>query len=537
MTRRRTVADLEPETAAPGMPFSLRPRHEAELAMGARSVRFPESPPAHFLRGEFPPAWYVASMAALISHRCIARAAARRVAPRALVLAAALSLLPGRWGPALAIAASIDWIAEANSLLAYPIVVSADGQAVGYTGPSNAMYRWKVGVGSEPLGGSGAVYALSGDGTILVGQANNGAGYLFAFSSVGGSVGALPLDNPNSTHGSWATGISLNGHRACGNEFLGASTAQACWWDFDGGPFTPPDTPQGYLFGGPADLANAMSDDGTVVVGSSSIAETQGATVWGLGNPVISGRRNLADEPGGTIADVARSVCADGHLVIGSRGTAVTEEAWYWTPGGGTVTMPGLTDFAVRANDVDGPGGRVVGTGFSGTVSLFNRAVLWDGVNAAPRRLDEVLQTDHGLDLGGAMLLTATSISADGNVIVGLGFRPGHPNYEIYRVVLLAPSAAVTDPSPTAEPGWRFLRVEPNPVGLTLDLDIEASSNGSATLHIVDALGRRRHTENLAPATGGMHRRINLGGLASGVYWLALEQGDRIDSRPFRIAR
>lgn len=461
------------------------------------------------------------------------------MAPHVPGLWAALGLVAaaGTLASAPAGATSIDWIAEANSLLAYPIVVSADGQAVGYTAPSNAMYRWKVGVGSEPLGGNGAVYALTGNGAIAVGQANNGAGYLFAFASGGGSVGALPLDNPNSTHGSWASGISLGGDRACGNEFLGSSTAQACWWDFNGGPFTPPDTPQGYLFGGPADIANAVSDDGTVVVGYSSIAETQGATVWGLGNPVISGRRNLADEPGGTTADVARSVCADGHLVVGSHGTSVTEESWYWTPGSGTVTMGGLADFSVRANDVDGAGNRVVGTGYSGIVPLFNRAVLWDGVSAAPRRLDEVLQTDHGLALGGATLLTATSISADGSVIVGLGFRPGHPNYEVYRVVLTAASGVATGPAPAAGGGWRLLRAETNPAGSALDLELAASSDGGATLRVVDALGRVRHTETLAPAAGGLHRRIALGGLASGIYWLALEQGNRTDSRSFRIVR
>ncbi len=447
----------------------------------------------------------------------------------ALVALGATLALPAR-------AATIEWVGDAQSI-AYPVIVSGNGAAIAFTSPANTLMHWTAGTGALPLGGTGLTYGMTYDGSLHVGQANGSPpGYFFAFVAGGGSIGALPLDSPTSTHGQWATGISDNGLRICGNEFIGSSTAQACEWDYTT-PASPPDTPQGYLFGGPAYAANGVSRDGSVIVGFSSIAETQGAVVWNrTASHMPTGRHDLANLPGGDPLDVAHAASGNGSLVIGSRSSGSLETGFYWTWAGGSVDLPTLPDFGVRPTALDAAGDRIVGTGITGTLPMFNRALLWSGVAAVPRLLSEVAELDYSLPLGGAILLSATSISADGTTIAGLGYRPGHPNWEAYRLVLSAPTAVADgEPGARARPS---LTVAPNPAFGAAWAEFRIDGSGPATLELLDVTGRIQQARVVPPTSGADQReRLELTGLPAGAYWVRLRQGGRSALAPIRVVR
>jgi uncharacterized membrane protein len=450
-------------------------------------------------------------------------------------LAGLVALLASQGSPAGA--ATIDWIGDAQGV-AYPVVVSGNGEAVAFTSSSNALMRWTSGSGVLPLGGTGVANGMTHDGSLIVGQANGSPpGYFFAFISGGGSVGDLPLDNPTATHGQWATGISADGQRICGNEFLGSSTAQACEWDYTV-PNVPPDSPQGYLFGGPADVANGISRDGSVIVGFSSVTETQGATVWNRTAPHMpTGRHDLAGLPGGDPLDVALAASGDGSLVVGSNASGAFETAWYWTWASGTVRMATLPDFGVRPMALDATGSRIVGNGTTSTLPMFYRAVIWDGLSAVPRLLSEVVESDHALSLGGAILLSATSISADGSTITGLGYRPGHASWEAYRLVL-GGTTDVADGEPRVVPSRPALAIRPNPARGIAWVGLRVEDPAPATLELVDVTGRVCRSRSVArPATPEHREGIDLGGLPAGAYWVRLRQGDRVATAPVRVLR
>src|SRR5262245_3228729 len=98
-------------------------------------------------------------------------------------------------------------------------------------------------------------------------------------------------------------------------------------------------TPLGDLPGGGfRSVANAVSDDGSTVVGFSGLGAGQEAFRWTSG----SGMVGLGDLSGGDFESSADAVSADGSVVVGygTRGTSISSrEAFRWTSGGGMVGL------------------------------------------------------------------------------------------------------------------------------------------------------------------------------------------------------
>jgi probable HAF family extracellular repeat protein len=165
--------------------------------------------------------------------------------------------------------------------------------------------------------------------------------------------------------------------------------------------------------------ANAVSDDGSTVVGFGSGAAGIEAFRWTSGGGMVG----LGDLAGGIFHSEARGVSADGSVVVGFGFDASSgSQAFLWTSGGGMVGLGDLAggSFTSRANGVSADGSVVIGQGDSAS---GNEAFLWDQVNGMVS-LRDLLVNDYGLDLTGWSLNEATAISDDGLTIVGRGTNP-----------------------------------------------------------------------------------------------------------------
>lgn len=109
-------------------------------------------------------------------------------------------------------------------------------------------------------------------------------------------------------------------------------------------------------------------------------------------------------------------------MIVGRGTSDLGNEAFRWTADGGMVGLGDLPggSFSSTASSVSADGSVVLGFG---QTSLGQEAFLWDETNGM-RSLQEVLSGELGLDLTGWQLTEATAVSADGRTIVGNGTNP-----------------------------------------------------------------------------------------------------------------
>ncbi|MCI0621892.1 MAG: Ig-like domain-containing protein, partial [Acidobacteria bacterium] len=189
--------------------------------------------------------------------------------------------------------------------------------------------------------------------------------------------------------------------------------------------------------------ANAfgVSADGTVIVGRSSDGVIQHAVRWANGTLT-----DLGLLPGGARGwSVAKDVSADGQVIVGTGDSNLGSQAFRWE----NNRMTGLGLFGGRfesdANAVSGDGTLIVGYG---TTASGTEAFVWDATHGM-RNLKEVLSEDYKLDLAGWRLEEATDVSSDGTTIVGRGINPqGKPEAWIARLAGPCP----TNQLPTIDP-------------------------------------------------------------------------------------
>ena len=135
----------------------------------------------------------------------------------------------------------------------------------------------------------------------------------------------------------------------------------------------------------------------------------------------------LGDLPGGEFSSIAYDVSSNGLVVVGSSESDLGEEAFRWENdtmvGLGGLVAPWDDILESRAYGVSADGSVVVGESFYGSGPLSNFAFIWteeDGM----LYLQELLETNYGLDLTGWTLKSAQGVSDDGLTIVGYGFNP-----------------------------------------------------------------------------------------------------------------
>jgi len=193
------------------------------------------------------------------------------------------------------------------------------------------------------------------------------------------------------------------------------------------------------LPGGTASFVRDLSEDGAVAVGSASDGTLQHAVRWTAGAGTVSLGTLAPGQPG-----MAHAVSDDGSVAVGSNGSS----AFRWTAGGGMVAIAATGS----AWGVSGDGSVVTGQLFgvvyqayrwtqaTGAVGLGTlaghesstaRAISSDGTTIVGGSYDAESDTEEpfrwtqsggmvGLgNLQGCRLTTATAVSGDGGVVTG----------------------------------------------------------------------------------------------------------------------
>lgn len=321
-----------------------------------------------------------------------------------------------------------------------------------------------TGIGFLPGGDKSVAASVTRDGMYVGGTSNSASG---DSNAVRWSLKNKRLKNlgvVSGYHGATIAAMSAGAKTMVGATYdMNSGTMQAAKWSGGKGKA------MGYLPGGFFSRADGVSENGAVIVGSSTTQEGFRAYRWTKKEGMV----NLG-ELGGIHESVAWGVSADGNVVVGYTSTPGTDtSAFRWTPESGMVALPNTNkadrSVAIRVS-ADGNitvgycmTGEVVqacrwegeqtpdalGTlpGFDNTVLMATSgdgsvavgrafsfdpvtrgiskqtAVIWDTAHGL-RALQDALETDYGLDTSGWAFFMANDISANGQVIVGYGQDP-----------------------------------------------------------------------------------------------------------------
>ena len=350
--------------------------------------------------------------------------------------------------------------------------VSRDGSTVVGVSKSAASgfdweaFRWTEAGGLIGLGGLGSgpvdsnARDVSFDGSVVVGSSN---GQPFRWTEATG-LDSLLSSKDEFLHGQ-AFGISADGSVVVGVAASLEGNQAVRWTEATGMVglgWLPGPIRDSFLFGVSADGAAACGISMTGTEAAVRVVRWTEAT----------GLVDLGDVPGGVDYAIGWAVTADGATVVGGArsGSANNDEPFLWSDG--AYVLPDLTHGgggSLWFDSISDDGRVAVGSGPG--------ALIWTSVDGL-RSLQDVLETDHGLDLTGWTLSTAQDISADGSTIVGYGLNPGGM-LEAWIARLPVPSSV-----------------------------LETSGAGAASLHIVGANPARGTVEMLfellpSPGTEG----------------------------------
>jgi len=305
--------------------------------------------------------------------------------------------------------------------LDYPMCVSYDGSVVG--GGSTSANIWQNGfIKNLGLGSGSHARGISANGSVVVGDSGSQA---FRYENgVTAVLGVLP-------GGTFSVALDVSSD---GNIIVGSSSSssglQAFRWENN------IMTGLGYLPGFTKESrANAVSSDGTIVVGySKSAGGEKRAFRWE--NGVMT---DIGCLSGGGYNVVANAISADGLVIVGQSDSNSGLQAFRWKDGVmvGLGFPPGCT--SSEAYGVSYDGSIVVGGYYRQNWQSF----IWDERHGL-RGLEYVLAMDYGVSVGAGNLEMATAISDDGTTIVGTGDVP-NGDYAVWIAVINPCSAEMTE--------------------------------------------------------------------------------------------
>jgi uncharacterized membrane protein len=313
-----------------------------------------------------------------------------------------------------------------------PTSMSDDASIVvgtGIFGAPNLLYTESGGAVIIGDGCASGLPAISGDGTTIVGchvDANgneNAAKWLGAMSwlDLGSEAGAMPCG----TLLSGAYGVNGDGSLAVGLLWRAQIChANAGTWDLvNGGPATVLPS----LIDGPATRANAVNDDGSVIVGwQDQLTGERTAAKW------VNGVPELILTDAGDFNGEAQAVSADGNTIVGG-GYQFGDLAWIWRNGEGVrpigMSNNGHNKGSFTALGVSDDSKTVIGFVRKG---INTRAFIWRQGSGAS--YVDTLLAKHGVVIPeGWSLNSAAVLSANGKTVYGWGFNPDS-RIEMFRV-------------------------------------------------------------------------------------------------------
>ena len=283
--------------------------------------------------------------------------------------------------------------------------VSADGSVVvgiSLSTSGREAFRWTasggmVGLGDLP-GGSiqSEAYAVSNDGSVVVGRSNADWGRkAFRWTSGSGMVSLTETLSPYQS--STAYGVSDDG-----SVIVGDFGVHAFRWTAETGAVNISSPGSGYLKG--------VSANGNVVFGNYATYNS-GTSAY---------RWTVNDSWEKLDFGWVSAASPDGSVFVGANDNQLIR----WTAADGIVPLGNLpdhtTNYPSEAAAISADGSIVVGYDCAHE-SL--EAFIWDGDHGM-RNLQSVLTNEYNLNLTGWQLTHATSISADGQTLVGIGYNP-----------------------------------------------------------------------------------------------------------------
>lgn len=210
-------------------------------------------------------------------------------------------------------------------------------------------------------------------------------------------------DLPGGVFYSQAYGLSADG-RVVAGQSSGNTGREACRWILPGGPES-----LGPVTVGPIGaVADSVSDDGSVIVGSRQVAATVFAA-WRFTD--ATGLLLLGDLPGGPQNSIATDTTSDGSVVVGQSFGALGIEAYRWTQATGMQPLGDLPGgpFASNALGISGDGSVIIGHGNSSSGIEGWRWTAGTGM------------VGLGDFPGAAVESSAEGLSRNGRFIVGFG--------------------------------------------------------------------------------------------------------------------
>lgn len=327
------------------------------------------------------------------------------------------------------------------------LAVSADGTVVvgGGDAPSlsaSEAARWTaatgwVGLGDLPGGAFLSVATdVSGDGNVICGNGTTEAWVpfvrqeAFVWTAGGGMLGIGGLVTPTNSR---AYAISDDGTTIVGVSTTDAGS-EAFRWTQATGMLSLGDLPGGAVHS----RAESVSADGSVVVGFASTSSGFVAFRW----TAASGMVPLGFAPGDTSSQ-AHHVSPDGRIVVGTSDGPNSFQTLRWSAASGAVGLgstPGGSLPGNSATACDAAGGVIVGDASWNNVS---QGLLWTpelGVVSLTATL-----ISNGAPQSAGWSLSAQDISDDGRIVVGGGTNPnGQSEAWIATLPPLGPSSFCT---------------------------------------------------------------------------------------------
>jgi hypothetical protein len=392
--------------------------------------------------------------------------------------------------------------------------VNNDGLVAGYLAVSPTYMTWNPDLettedigGVSPGGGGGGQAKFAADGQTLCGGAMGLTGSEMATYASGtwtplGSLGASSDGNASS-----AWGISADGGTVVGLAWVNGGTAHGVAWNSTEGVMD-----LGSLFPGASTRANAVSGDGSIVVGWQDFNGPWKSAVWQkdpnggyLPNTYILIDPNGSNSDENNQAGECSAITPDGSMIGGYGDFANNYEPWTWTASAGFNSLGSMANMGSGYVSAISDDGSIVVGWFDG---MFfgdpRKAFIWTATDGL-QDLNTYATNELGVVLGNKQLYTASDISPDGRYITGTGAE-GFSRFA-YRLDLGVGTGIHATPATDAISAW------PNPAHDRVQFTTETPSE----LSLLTSDGRLVHQARVQGNTD-----LSLAGLAPGVYTLVL---------------
>ncbi len=320
--------------------------------------------------------------------------------------------------------------------------ISANGQFLAITGGSEAFRRAADGsylaLGKLNGGGNATVRAINSDGSVIVGQADDGvtgAWRAVRWTQATGFVSLGTLGGSESN----AYGVSDDGTKVTGNSTLSNGQNRAFLWTQGVGMQN-----LGILGTGSESYGLGISRDGSTVVGYFNDSTASGfyrAFRWTQATGMVRlGTLNNGDD------SYAQAANRDGSVIVGysADGSASGQyRAFRWTQPTGMSSLGVLAggDYS-KARAVSADGSVVVGDATTSTTQVGFRWTQATGMLSVEQWL-----RSYGVTVADGTTNSASGVSADGAIVVG---KLQNGNVYIARGPVTVPSSDGGQTSTTA---------------------------------------------------------------------------------------